>query len=89
MVIVKTLLYFYDYYYTIIPKYKSKILLCTTAAMEYHCSHCQVYIIYLLHFECASLGQFAGDHGNAAAVSVRGGGAVGLHWGTGRRGWAV
>ena len=69
--------------------YKSKILLCTTAAMEYHCSHCQVYIIYLLHFECASLGQFAGDHGNAAAVLVRGGGAVGLHWGTGRRGWAV
>ena len=46
-------------------------------------------IHYLLHFECASLGQFAGDHGNAAAVSVRGGGAVGLHWGTGRRGWAV
>ena len=86
MAIVKTLLHFYDYYYTIIPNYKSKILLCTTAAIA-----CQVYIIhyYLLHFECASLGQFAGDHGNAAAVLVRGGGAVGLHWGTGRRGWAV
>ena len=33
MAIVKTLLHFYDYYYTIIPNYKSKILLCTTAAI--------------------------------------------------------
>ena len=82
MAIVKTLLHFYDYYYTIIPNYKSKILLCTTAAIaKYTLS---IYSISNVHLSANLLETMVMLLQSWCAVAVHGA-ALG-HWAPGL-GW--